>query len=339
MLIQQKQIAEKAGVSYATVSRAFTNSAKVNPQTMQRIRNAMTELGIANPDSLFLGKSFLIKTVLIVVGDLASEFYASIIKGIYSVLDPMGYTIVLCNSNYDSAAELRAMQNAENNGFSGIIMITAVESEELVDFLHNTKLPVLFVNRNIRSVDLDMVRIDNYRGGYMAAEYLLRHGHTRIAHAAGDQNSAVVKDRIRGFRDAMLDHNLPFCEKDIYYCGQLRSGGRTFMKNYYEKQLPYTAVFFSNTVITQGAIDILNRMGKRIPEDISILCFDDSPALSEDGLSLTTLSYPPERMGETTAEIYLKRIADPLGDRMKMIFSPRFEERGSVHTLEENEQP
>ncbi len=333
MPIQQKQIAEKAGVSYATVSRAFTNSAKVCPQTLQRIRNAMTELGITNADSFFLGKSFLIKTVLVVVGDIASEFYASIIKGIYSVLEPMGYMIVLCNSDYDSEAELKAMRRAEDNAFSGIIMITAVESEGLVDFLHETKLPVLLVNRNIRSIDLDMVRIDNYRGGYMAAEYLIRRGHRRIVHAAGDPDSAVCRDRIRGFRDAMADNNIPFHDEDIEYCGQLRSGGRAFMKRFLEQKYAYTAIFFSNTVITQGALELVNRSGKCIPEDFSVLCFDDSPALSEDGLSLTTLSYNPVRMGESAAEVYLKRIADPLGDRIKMIFSPRFKERGSVAEL------
>lgn len=330
MLIQQKQIAEKAGVSYATVSRAFTNSAKVCPQTLQRIRNAMTELGITNADSLFLGKSFLIKTVLVVVGDLASEFYASIIKGIYAVLEPMGYMVVLCNSNYDSETEIRAMRRAEDNGFSGVIMITAVETEALVDYLHTTKLPVLFVNRTIRSVDLDMVRIDNYRGGYMAAEYLLQKGHRRIAHAAGDADSAVCRDRVRGFRDAMADYHIPFGEEDLYYCGQLRSGGRHFIKPLLQEDSPYTAVFFSNTVIAQGALEVISQSGQQIPQTLSVLCFDDSPALDEDGLNLTTLSYDPISMGKTAADVYLKRLADPVGDRIKLSFSPRFRERGSV---------
>lgn len=333
MLIQQKQIAEKAGVSYATVSRAFTNSAKVCPQTMQRIRNAMTDLGITDADNLFLGKRVLAKTVMVVVGDIASEFYGSIIKGIGAVLEPLGYFLVLCNSNYDSAAEIRAMRRAEENGFSGIIMITAVETEELVDFLHSTKLPVLLVNRSIRAVDLDMVRIDNYRGGYMAAEYLINHGHRRIAHAAGDRESAVCRDRVRGFCDAMADHHIPPEDMDVIYCGLLRSGGRAFAKKLLEEGMPYTAVFFSNTALAQGMVDTLSRAGKKVPDDLSVLSFDDSPALSEEGLDLTTLSYDPAKMGETAADIFLKRIADPLGDRIKTVFSPRFMVRGSVREI------
>ncbi len=333
MLIQQKQIAEKAGVSYATVSRAFTNSAKVCPQTLQKIRNAMMELGISDIDSLFLGKSFLIKTVMVVVGDLASEYYATIIKGIYNVLEPLGYMIVLCNSNYDSETEIRAMKRAEDNGFSGVIMITAVENEALVDFLHITKIPVLFVNRNIRTIDMDVVKIDNYRGGYMAAEYLLQHGHRKIAHAAGDKDSTVCKDRVRGFCDAMADYNVPFSEEDVFYCGQLRSGGRSFIKNLLRANMPYSAVFFSNTVIAQGALEIVSSAGKKIPEDLSLICFDDSPVLNEDGFPLTTISYNPFNMGETAADVYLKRISDPLGDRIKLSFSPRFQERGSVLKL------
>ncbi len=334
MMIQQKQIAEKAGVSYATVSRAFTSSAKVNPQTMQRIRNAMTELGITNADSLFLGKSVLTKTVLIVVGDLASELYANIIKGIYEVLYPLGYMLVLCNSGYDSGAEIEAMKRAQDNSFSGVIMITAVESEALIDFLHEVKIPVVLVNRNIRAIDLDTVRIENYRGGYMAAEYLIRHGHRRIVHAAGDRDSLVCADRIRGFRDAMADNRLPVTDRDIIFCGQLRAGGRQFAKRFLEKKLPYTAVFFSNTVIAQGAMEVFGRAGISVPEDLSVLCFDDSPVLSEGGLGLTTLSYDPLLMGKKVADVYLRRIEDPLGDRIKTVFSPRFMTRTSVKTLE-----
>ena len=96
-MISQKLIAEKAGVSFATVSRALTHSAKVRPETLKRIRDAMLELGITNTDDLFLGKSVLSKLVLVVVGDICTEFFASIIVGLSDVLTANGYSIALCS--------------------------------------------------------------------------------------------------------------------------------------------------------------------------------------------------------------------------------------------------
>ena len=95
MNILQKTIAEKAGVSYATVSRAFTNSAKVKPQTLQKIRNAMQELGISDYDDVLLGKRFIARAVLLAVSDISNHFYSKVIKGICEGLNPLGYSILL----------------------------------------------------------------------------------------------------------------------------------------------------------------------------------------------------------------------------------------------------
>ena len=105
-MVTQKQIAEMAGVSFATVSRALTHSAKVRPDTLQRIRSAMQALGVNNCDDFFLGRSTLSKMVLVIVGDIATEFFANIVIGISDVLSAQGYSMVLCNSRYDSKVEM-----------------------------------------------------------------------------------------------------------------------------------------------------------------------------------------------------------------------------------------
>ena len=190
-MVTQKQIAEMAGVSFATVSRALTHSAKVRPDTLQRIRSAMQALGVNNCDDFFLGRSTLSKMVLVIVGDIATEFFANIVIGISDVLSAQGYSMVLCNSRYDSKVEMERLQSAQDCGYAGIIMITAMETHELVTFLQSAAIPIVLVNRYIRTLDIDVVRIDNYRGGYMAAQYLLEKGHRHIAHLAGPRNSAA----------------------------------------------------------------------------------------------------------------------------------------------------
>lgn len=340
MIIQQKVIAEKAGVSYATVSRAFTGSSKVRPETIQRIRNAMLQLGITNIDDVFLGKSFVSKAVLVVVGDIANEFYANIAKGVFSLLDPLGYSIVFCNSNFDSEFEVSRMRDAANSGYAGIIMITAVETESLVDFLQNSTIPIILVNRYIKALDVDIIRIDNYRGGYMAARYLIECGHTRLVHLAGSRISEASRDRIRGFRDAILECGLQFSERDIFYGDLTLSSGRQFVDwMVQEHGFCYTAAFVGNDYMTAGVVQRLRSLGKTVPKDFSIICFDDSSMVNEESLSITSVSSNPIEMGQAAADVLLKRLDNLLGERRRVIFSPRLTIRSSVLRLSAGQQP
>ena len=331
-MISQKLIAEKAGLSYATVSRAFTNSAYVRPETMQKIRNAMQELGIYNNDNLFLGRSSLSKMVLVVVGDLSSEFYVSVVSGIHDGLAQFGYSISLCISKFQADVELSRMDAAADTGFAGIIMITAVETEHMTNFLRHTKIPVVLVNRYIRSLDMDVVRIDNYRGGYLAAEHLVENGHKRVAHLAGQRNSATTQDRLRGFRDGLADNGVAFGDQDIVYGDLKRSSGRTFGFKLMDEG--YTAAFIGNDYMAVGTAYQLINSGKSIPRDVSLICFDDSPMISEDGLMISSISCDAHMMGETTADVLLRRLNDLLGDRIRSILSPRLIVRDSVRQLQ-----
>ena len=268
-MVTQKQIAEMAGVSFATVSRALTHSAKVRPDTLQRIRSAMQALGVNNCDDFFLGRSTLSKMVLVIVGDIATEFFANIVIGISVVLSAQGYSMVLCNSRYDSKVEMERLQSAQDCGYAGIIMITAMETHELVTFLQSAAIPIVLVNRYIRTLDIDVVRIDNYRGGYMAAQYLLEKGHRHIAHLAGPRNSAAPQDRLRGFADAMKDNSIPFTAGDICYGDLSRESGKDFAQ--WLEGRDYTAAYIDNNSMAAGAVHQLQKMGRSVPKDISII--------------------------------------------------------------------
>ncbi len=337
-MVNQKLIAEKAGVSYATVSRAFTKSAKVKEETLQKIKHAMNELGMKDYDDLFLGNSILSKTVLVVVGEIASEFYRRVVSGIYEKLNSMSYSMSLCISKFDSAVELRQMELAMENRFAGIIMITVTETEEMVSFLRSARIPVILVNRYIRSIDIDVVRIDNYRGGYLAAEYLIDNGHKKIMHLAGHRNSSATQDRLRGFTDALADHGIAFNEKDDIYYGNLSlASGREFIRKINVKD--YSAIFVYNDLMAIGATHELIKEGYKIPNDISVICYDDSPMINEDGLNITSISYNPHLMGIAAADTLMARLNDLLGERIKIIYSPHLRIRKSVRNIREANKP
>ena len=122
--------------------------------------------------------------------------------------------------------------------------------------------------------------------------------------------------------------SIPFTAGDICYGDLSRESGKDFAQ--WLEGRDYTAAYIGNNYMAAGAVHQLQKMGRSVPKDISIICFDDSPLVNENGLNLTTISCDPQEIGQATAETLLKRMADPLGRRLKMIFSPQLNLRGSV---------
>lgn len=332
MYINQKLIAERAGVSCATVSRAFTKSAKVNTNTMKRIQNAMEDLGINDSINL-LSQPKVANQVLIIVGDISDEFYANTIKGISDQMHSLNMIATLCSSNYDFETEARYLKHAELNKFAGVIMLTVVESSKMIALLRSYPIPVILVNRYIRSLDMDVVCIDNYRGGYMAACHLIEQGHNRIAYLSGPRNSTAPQDRLRGFTDAMADAGLSHTESDVYWGDNSRNSGREFANRFFSTPNEYTAFFASNNPMAIGALTRLLEMGYRIPDDVSSMCFDDTSLVNDGSIKLTTISYDPYLMGTTAVDTLVNRIQNPLLEKIKITYSPHVTMRESIRHL------
>lgn len=334
MVIKQKLIAEKAGVSCATVSRALNSSSNVKPETIAKIHKAMEELGLNSPfKNQFINLSKATNYVLIVVGDNSDLFYGRIIKGICESLHPLGLIPVLCDSNYDTEIESWYIKHANDANYAGIIMITAVESESFVNLLKTITIPVILVNRYIRTFDTDVVCIDNYRGGYIAANILIQAGHRKILHLTGDIKTTPCQDRLRGFIDAMTDAHLELREDEIYYGNFTFEAGRKFVDKYFTGDSPYTAVYIGNNPMAFGAASRFTELGYRIPDDISIVCFDDSPLVEGGNFKITSISYDPCSMGHAAVEALHKRLTNPNSEKMKIIFSPNTIDRGSIKRL------
>lgn len=332
-MISQKEIAEKAGVSRATVSRAFTQNANISPQTFAKIQAAMVSLGL-KPIPWFLnGPEAKKKYILVVAGDIANHFYAQIIKGICSQCATLGVQVIVCNSNYQAQVEEEQIEYAASNNYLGAILVTAIDHPTFSYTVQNTRLPVVFVNRYIQSVDSDVVCINNFMGGYMAATYLVERGHRRIAHVATTKDSSPQKDRVHGFTAALTElHLTDYCH-DIYYGALGVERGKLFGTELVRRGMPYTALFIADCQIAVGIVNAIQDAGYRIPEDVSILCFDDSPYIDESGLCLSTIKYDPFSMGQTAVRTLMQRISEPTSDKVHLHLVPRLIERRSVRDL------
>lgn len=337
-MIKQKDIAEKAGVSRATVSRMFTKKATVHPDTMRKIQNAMYELGAQVPDWFTQSKSPRKNYVLIVSGDISNEFYSQILKGCCNGLAKNGMYAVACDSNYNIEYEKSCIEYAISEKYSGIILITAVEDSELVDLLRNAQIPVVLANRYIRSLDMNMVCIDNYNGGYTATNYLIKHGHRKIAFLGGFKNSTATQDRYNGYIDALDEIGLKPNPEWIFFSDQTINSGRKFAENAIKQGVEFTAFFSTNCPLAIGAVNRFAESNYKVGENISVVCFDDSPSIGEDGLNLTTIYCEPYLIGQETVTALLRALDGEFTGKTTILLSPHFVERASVcnitnHTL------
>ena len=332
-MVDQKTIAEKAGVSRATVSRAFTQNANISPKTLAKIQRAMAELGL--PPIAWLPNEVQKKTkyVLVIAGDISNYFFAQVIKGICDRLQILGLMPVVCNSNYNSEVEERQIEYADANNYLGIIFVTAMEHPTLSAVLHRIRTPVVFVNRYIHSFETDTVCIDNYRGGYMAASHLVEKGHRSIAHIASYRGSTPQEDRIRGFTASMQDLQPGKYKYDVFYGDSSLERGRNIAKKLIQRHLPCTALFVADCQVAIGIVYTLQENGYKIPDDLSILCFDDSPYINENGLRLSTINYDPFPMGQTAVDLLMQRLDAGSGSISHVDLMPQLIIRGSVKDM------
>ncbi|MGI9862561.1 LacI family DNA-binding transcriptional regulator [Moorella naiadis] len=323
MRITIKDIAQKSGVSNSTVSRVLTNHPNVDPKTRELVKSVIKELGY-HPSRIARGLvTGQINIVALIIGDIRNPFYAELTRAVKDVLNQEGYMVVVCDSDYDPEKEEVYIRTADEHGFAGIIMITAMETEALVQQLEKLQCPVVLLNRYLPSVETDVISVDNYEGGYRAAEYLFKLGHRNIAHLAGFRNSSATRDRLRGFIDALKHYDIEISEDKIVYGNLQMEAGHKFAKEFLKLHPEITAVFCGNDLMALGLIEGLIEMGRDVPDDISIIGYDDIALASMARIKLTTIRQPQYEMGQTAAEVLIDRMKGKIGAPKRIIFTPR----------------
>ncbi|WP_025774744.1 LacI family DNA-binding transcriptional regulator [Neomoorella thermoacetica] len=323
MRITIKDIAQRSGVSCSTVSRVLTNHPNVDPKTRERVKQVIDELGY-RPSRIARGLVMgQINVVALIIGDIRNPFYAELTRAVKDILNKEGYMVVVSDSDYDPQKEEIYIRAAEEYGFAGIIMITAMETEALIQQLEKLRCPVVLLNRYLPSVETDVISVDNYLGGYLAAEHLIKLGHRNIAHLAGFKNSSATRDRLRGFIDAHVHYGIQLNQERIVYGNLQMEAGYKFAKEYLSQNEDITAVFCGNDLMALGLIEALYEEGKEIPRDISVIGYDDIDMASLARVKLTTIRQPQYEMGQTAAEVLIDRMKGKIGAPKRIIFTPK----------------
>lgn len=319
-------VAKRAGLSVVTVSRVLNRVPSVREKNREKVLQAMKELDYqpnAAARSLAMGKTGIIGLTLTTLND---SVFDAIVKEIGDRLAERGYFLALSIAGDDDEPFHRSL--FQEDRVDGVILLSPTREDEYVMELKRKKIPFVLLDNQLRGSPAPSVIVDNFRGGYEAARHLIDLGHTRIAHIAGPDVFLSSTERERGFRAALEKAGLePFAiERGSF---EISSGYAIARRWIEEERLP-TAVFAADDHLALGVVDAMKGEGIRVPEELSIVGFDDQVMASQFRPGLTTVRQPAERIGSSGVDLLLKWIDGTSRRNVTVLLEPELIVREST---------
>jgi LacI family repressor for deo operon, udp, cdd, tsx, nupC, and nupG len=305
-----KDIAERLGVSPATVSRALADTGLVAEPTLSRIREAASELNYRPNVSARNLRTRRSMAVLLVVRDIGNPFYLDVVKGVEAAARAAGYAVLMGNAENDPARETEYFDMLRDGHADGMILMTGSlpPAHGFRDRLP-PDLPVVVALEMIENVRFPHVQIDNVAAARQAVDHLIGLGHRRIAHVSGPVPETMSIKRREGYRSAMRAAGLAipdgYEQRGDY---QLQSG-RDACRRLFALAAPPTAIFLANDEMAFGAIHELRRLGRDVPNDVSVIGFDDLYLSEAFHPPLTTIAQPRAEIGRQAMGLLLDILA------------------------------
>jgi LacI family transcriptional regulator len=332
-MITIREVAESAGVSYATVSHVINNTRIVSPETRERVLAAMDALNY-RPNmlarSLRQGKT---NTLGLVLPDSANPFFAEISRSIEDEAFKKGYSVFLCNTELDTERELFYVDVLSKKQVDGIIFIAAGDQADSLDFLLHRNLPVVMIDRNVPSVELDAVLTDNQLGGFLATRHLLDLGHTRIACIAGPSSITPSSERIIGYRKALEQVGLPYNEDLVMRGDYHAQSGLEITHSILMMNPRPTAIFALNDLMALGALRAAAEAGCSVPKDLAVIGYDDLELSRFTNPPLSTIAQPKKEVGVQAVNLLIERITQKNRPPTRLVLPPELIVRRSTQAL------
>ena len=331
MGITIKDLAEISGYSITTISRVISNKGNVKKETKKAIEDLLVQYNYRTNVMDFLKSEQSSRIIMIILGVLDNFYYSSLMKVIREKTEVHGYSILIGYTDNSLEEEEKYVRMAIKERYAGIIFMNVRGGENLADLLISGDIPVVFLNRGIRFAEFDAVTSDNYRGGYLITSYLIGMGHRKIGHLMGYTYSTVAQERRRGFEDAMNDAKLPITRSSVHIGELSYESGYQYGEYMIKHGLDFTAIFCGNDLMAIGLMRSLSDYGVAVPENVSLVCYDDTRYARDAGL--TTISAEPEKLGGKAVEILLTKIKGEKAESGTVVYRPHITERRSVRRL------
>lgn len=329
-MITIRDVARYAGVSVATVSRVLNNSALVSPETRDCVMKAVSQLGYrpnANAQALATQVS---DTIGVVVMDVSDPFFGALVKAVDSVAQEHQKYVLIGNSYHEAEKERHAIEVLIRQRCSALIVhAKALTDQELSIFMDQIPGMVL-INRIIPGYESRCVGLDNVSGAIMATRTLLSNGHQRIGYLSSSHRIDDEFQRRQGWAQALNESGIQAPESWTGHGSPDLQGGEAAMVELLGRNLQLTAVFAYNDSMAAGALAALKDNGFRVPQQVSVIGFDDIPVARYTDPQLTTVRYPVASMARLATELALQGAAGTLDKQATHCFMPTLVRRHSV---------
>jgi LacI family transcriptional regulator len=325
-----KDVARLAKVSVSTASRVLNGVVPVSEAKRIAVLNAIEHLRY-RPNvfarSLATNRS---GGIGVVVNELSSPMYAAIIQGIEDVIEGQGMHMIVSSGHATRQLERTAYQFVMERRTDALILQLEATPDD--DILALTKLdtPIVVVGRHIEELADRCIHLDNVYGGCVATRHLIERGHRRIAHITGNMALKDARDRVEGYRRALFEAGIPYDETLVVEGNFIEAGGHSGMHRLIDRDTGFTALFAANDQTAAGAMDVLRARGLRVPDDVSVIGFDDVFLARYVYPPLTTIRQPLVEMGQAAAWLTLSALGTHVREEVIRKFEPVMVERESV---------
>ncbi|NDI99524.1 LacI family transcriptional regulator [Flavobacterium sp. LaA7.5] len=306
-----KQIAKELDVSISTVSKSLRNSPEISEDTRQKVQ-AFAKLYNYRPNNIALSlKNKKTKTIGIIIPEIVHHFFATVISGIEQVANENGYNVIVCLSDESFDKEVINMDMLANGSIDGFIMSLSKETQLKKDFHHieeviNQGMPVVMFDRVTNEVLCDKVIIDDQLAAYRAVEFFIKSGFKKIALVTTVDYVSVGKLRTDGYINALIDHDMSVSEDMIVKIEDIENCASKIEKLLNDKKPD--AIFAVNELFAVTTIKLANKMGMKVPDDISVIGFTDGIISQFSTPSISTISQNGIKMGGRAAKMLIERL-------------------------------
>ncbi|GER14408.1 LacI family DNA-binding transcriptional regulator [Variovorax boronicumulans] len=328
-----KDVALQAGVSVTTVSHVVNDTRHVSAKVRERVELAIRELGYV-PNAMARSlKSNTTSTLGMLIPNSSNPYFAEIVRIVEDRCFGAGYTLVLCNTDDEPRRQSVYLQVLAERRIDGLIVVStgADEDDSLATQLRGLRIPTVLVDREIADPACDLVETAHMQGGLLAVRHLLSLGHKRIACIGGPLGVTSSEQRIEGWRMALAETgSTPNADALLWRGGFTSQGGYEAMHAILRTEQKPSAVFVCNDLMAIGALRAAHESGVRVPDELSIVGFDDIELSAYTSPPLTTVAQPKERIGALAVDMLLERMGGKRRDARKVVLQPELRVRAST---------
>jgi DNA-binding LacI/PurR family transcriptional regulator len=317
-----KEVADRAGVSTATVSRVLNGYPYIKDNTRKRVLKAIKDLEYRPSRVARRLRKRGAQILGLVIADISNPYYSAVIQSIENIAYANKYSMLLCNSSEEPERERMYLDVLLEEQVAGVIISPVDELSTSCKAFIDQGIPIVAIDRRFRNLDFNSVLVDNVMGAFDATNHLIQLGHQRIGLIAGPSHLTTGRERQEGYEKAIVEKDLDL-DKNLIRNGDFKQkSGYTITLELLQMRDAPTAIFVSNNLMTLGALNAIHDLGLRIPQDVAIVGFDDlswAPSLNPP---LTAVAQPTHELGKWAANLLLQGVAGNSKEPVEIILKP-----------------